>query len=150
MGLNRLDEVIMVLPVLGALDVLSTLYAAYLGYSLERYEAGFLAGYFARLGLLYLYIPVYLGILIGMVWVLLQIKKKLKPSALLGKAVFLLLVGVVCFMYARLFGTIVMNILLLGSLRVQGGMVEVVVYLSAVGYVIMLVWRDVLEWVKGE
>jgi len=150
MGLSRLDKVILVLPVLGVFDVSSTLYAGYLGYPLERYEGGFLAGFFARHGLLYVYIPVYLGTLVGMAWVLLRIKRKLNPSALLDKAVFLLLVGVVCFMYARLFGTIIMNVLLFSGRSVSGGVVEGVVYLFAVGYVITLVWRDVVEWMRGE
>jgi len=150
MGLSRFDKVILVLPVLGVLDVLSTLYGGCLGYSLERYEAGFLASFFARLGLLYVYIPVYLGILAGMAWVLLRIKRELSPSALLDKVVFLLLVGVVCFMYARLFGTIIMNVLLFSGRGVSSGLVEGVVYLFTVGYVITLVWRDVVEWLRGE
>jgi len=149
-GLSRLDKVILVLPVLGVLDVLSTLYTSYLGYPLERYEAGFLAGFFAKYGLLYLYIPVYLGILAGMSWVLLRIKRKLNSSALLDKLVFLLLVGVVCFMYARLFGVVVMNVLLSGGRGVPSGTVEGVVYLFTIGYVVMLVWQDVVEWMRGE
>ena len=150
MGLSRLDKVILVLPVLGVFDVISTLYVGYLGYSLEKYEAGFLAGFFARHGLLYLYIPVYLGILVGMAWVVLHIKRKLSPSALLDKVVFLLLVGVVCFMYARLFGTILMNILLFSDGKVSGGIVRVVVYLFTIGYVVVLVWQDVVDWMRGE
>ena len=150
MGLSRLDKVILVLPVLGVFDVLSTFYGGYLGYPLERYEAGFLASFFARHGLLYVYIPVYLGILAGMAWVLLRIKRELSPSALLDKVVFLLLVGVVCFMYARLFGTIIMNVLLFSGRGVSSGLVEGVVYLFTVGYVITLVWRDVVEWLRGE
>jgi len=150
MGLSRFDKVILVLPALGVLDVLSTLYGGYLGYPLERYEAGFLASFFARHGLLYVYIPVYLGILAGMAWVLLRIKRELSPSALLDKVVFLLLVGVVCFVHARLFGTIIMNVLLFSSRSISGGLVEGVVYFFTVGYVIMLVWRDVVEWMRGE
>jgi len=150
MGLSRLDKVILVLPVLGVFDVLSTFYGGYLGYPLERYEAGFLASFFARHGLLYVYIPVYLGILAGMAWVLLRIKRELSPSASLDKVVFLLLVGVVCFMYARLFGTIIMNVLLFSDGSISGGLVEGVVYFFTVGYVIMLVWQDVVEWMRGE
>ena len=150
MGLSRLDKVILVLPVLGVFDVISTLYVGYLGYSLEKYEAGFLAGFFARHGLLYLYIPVYLGILVGMAWVVLHIKRKLSPSALLDKVVFLLLVGVVCFMYAQLFGTILMNILLFSDGKVSGGIAQVVVYLFTIGYVVVLVWQDVVDWMRGE
>ena len=150
MGLSRLDKVILVLPVLGVFDVLSTLYLGYLGYPLERYEAGFLAGFFARHGLLYLYVPVYLGILVGMTWAILRIKRKMRTSALLDRCVFLLLVGVVCVMYARLFGTILMNLLLLSDRQVSDGITEAVIYLFAIGYVVMLVWRDVVEWMRGE
>ncbi len=150
MGLRRLEKVILVLPVLGVFDVLSTLYISYLGFPLEKYEGGFLAGFFVRHGLLYLYVPVYLGILFGVAWVLLHIKRKLNPSASLDKVVFALLVVVVCFMYARLFGAILMNLLLLSEGKVSGGIVEWVVYLFTIGYVVMLVWRDVMEWVRGE
>lgn len=149
MGLSNLDKVILVLPVLGVFDVLSTLYAGYLGYSLERYEVGFLAGFFARHGLLYLYIPVYLGILVGMTWVLVHIKKKLNPSVSFDKFIFLLLVGAVCFIYARLFGTIVMNVFLSSGRKVLSGIAEWAVYLFTLGYVVMLVWRDVVEWMRG-
>ena len=149
-GLSRLDKVILVLPILGVFDVLSTLYVGFLGYPLERYEAGFLASFFAKHGLLYLYIPVYLGILVSIVWVLLRIKRKLSPSALLDKFVFLLLVGAVCFMYARLFVAIVMNVLLFSGRGVSSGIVEGVVYLFTIGYVVMLVWHDVVEWMRGE
>jgi len=148
MGLSRLDKVILVLPVLGVFDVLSTLYVGYLGYPPATYEAGFLAGLFARHGLLYLYIPVYLGILVSIVWVLLRIKRELRPSVLLDKVVYLLLVGVVCFIYARLFGTIVMNVLLFSGRSVSSGIVEVFVYFFTIGYVIMLVSRDVVEWMR--
>lgn len=150
MGLSRLDKVILVLPILGVFDVLSTLYAGYLGYPLEKYEAGFLAGFFAMHGLLYLYVPVYLGILVGMAWGLLRIKRRLNPSVLLDKVVFLLLVGVVCFVYAQLFGTILTNIFLFSNRKVSKGMMEGVVYLFTIGYVVMLVWRDVLGWIRGE
>ncbi|MFQ5758287.1 MAG: hypothetical protein ACE5IF_01265 [Candidatus Bathyarchaeia archaeon] len=150
MGLNRLDKVILVLPVLGVFDVLSTLYAGYLGYSLERHEAGFLAGFFARHGLLYLYIPVYLGILVSMAWALLRIKRRLNSSAVVDRVVFLLLVGVVCFIYARLFGTILMNVLLFSDRKTSSGLVEGVVYLFIIGYVVILLWRDVVQWMRGE
>lgn len=150
MGLSRLDKVILVLPVLGVLDVLSTLYVGYVGYSLERYEAGFLAGFFARHGLLYLYIPVYLGTLVGAAWVMLRIKRELSPSSLLDKIVFLLLVGALCYIYARLFGTIIVNLLLLSERKVSTEIIEAVVNFFAVWYVVMLVWRDVVEWMRGE
>lgn len=148
MGSSRLDKVILALPVLGVFDVLSTLYIGYLGYPMDKYEVGFLAGFFARHGLLYLYIPVYLGILVGTAWVLLHIKRKMNPSALLDRVVFLLLVGGICVIYAGLVGTILMNILLFSDRKVSNGMVKVVVYLFTVGYVAMLIWHDVVEWMR--
>jgi len=45
-------------PFLGLLDCLSTFYAEYCGFPLEKYEAGFLASSFINAGLFAYYIPI--------------------------------------------------------------------------------------------
>jgi hypothetical protein len=95
MSLSRLDGVIVFLPVLGVLDVLSTFFAAWQGYPLAQYETGLAASFFARRGLLNLYVCVYLGILAAMTAVLLYIKRDLQGGRLFDKLVFLLLTAVV-------------------------------------------------------
>lgn len=112
MGLSNLEKAIVILPILGVEDVLSTLYIEYSNRPLKVYETGFFAKYFLNVGLLYLYIPIYLVILLGIAWVMLYIRRSLKPSFLLDKVVFILLIGATCFMDSFLSGVIVSNILI--------------------------------------
>jgi hypothetical protein len=111
MKLSNLQKAIVILPFLGLEDVLSTFYAEYGGYSLKVYESGSLARLFMDAGWLYLYIPLYLVILSCMALIMFYIQNNLRPSLLLDKVVFLLLVGVVCFMDAFLSSVIVSNLL---------------------------------------
>ncbi len=112
MSLSRLDGVIVFLPVLGVLDVLSTFLAAWQGYPLAQYETGLAASFFARSGLLNLYVCVYFGILAAMTAVLLYIKRDLQVGRLFDELVFLLLTGVVCIIEATVTSVIVSNLLI--------------------------------------
>ncbi|MEM2975255.1 MAG: hypothetical protein QXE76_04720 [Candidatus Bathyarchaeia archaeon] len=111
MKFSNLQKAIVILPFLGVEDVLSTLFVEYSGYSLQVHESGSLARYFIDMGLFYLAIPLYLAILSFMALAMLHIRDSLKSSLLLDKAVFLLLVGTVCFMDAFLSSVVVSNLL---------------------------------------
>lgn len=111
MKLSNLQKAIVILPFLGVEDVLSTLYVEYSGYSLQVHESGSLARYFIDIGWFYLAIPLYLAILSFMALVMLHIRNSLKPSLLLDKIVFLMLIGTICFMDAFLSSVIVSNLL---------------------------------------
>jgi len=51
------------IPFLGILDVSITFSAQFFGYSLEKVEKGLFASFFIKIGLLPLYVPIYLGFL---------------------------------------------------------------------------------------
>lgn len=149
--MDSVDKVIWVSPLLGALDVISTLYVESLGYSLVRYEAGLLARIFINAGLTYLYIPVYLLILSGFAYVLWYIKnRKLEPSRTFDKILFLLLVGTACYVYMRITVAFVGNFLLPYRLsgRISWSSINLLIYLSTAFTLTLYLWRDVILWVK--
>lgn len=111
MALNRLGTLISLLPVLGVFDLFSTLYIHWMGYPIEKYEAGFFASIFAKAGLLYLYVPIYFAFFFAISFGLHHIKNDLKPSLMLDKLVLLLVGGAVCFIYAKLTGVVLSNFL---------------------------------------
>jgi len=118
--LTRLDGVILLLPFFGFLDLISTLYAQYRGYSLGKFEIGFFASYFVKAGALYYYIPLYFLILFGMVAGMIYIRSKLAPSSgWPDKMVFLLLVICVGVIETKLVGTAVSNMLLTMATRTE-------------------------------
>jgi len=118
--LTRLDGVILLLPFFGFLDLISTFYAQYRGYSLGKYEVGFFASYFAKAGALRFYIPLYFLILFGMAAGMIYIRSKLAHfSGWPDKIVFLLLVICVGVIEATLVGTAVSNILLTMAMRTE-------------------------------
>ena len=84
MNLSPLDRVILLLPVLGVLDILSTFFAGWRGIPIQLYESGLFASYFAQRGLIHIYIFIYLGILSGMAGTLLFIKHEVNPRIILG------------------------------------------------------------------
>jgi len=151
--LDNVDTVIWILPFLGILDVISTLYVESLGYSLAFYEAGLFARFFVSVGLIYFYIPVYLLIIVGLAYVLWYIKnRKLDSSNLFDKIVFLFLVGVTCYVYMRLTDAFIGNLFLpyfiaRGISRLS---VAWLIYLSTAFTLSLCLWRDVIEWVKTD
>lgn len=112
MRLDRLDVVIIFLPILGMFDVLSTFLAAWQGYPTEQYETGLLASFFAQRGVIHLYVLIYVGILMAMSAVLLCIKYDLLIGRFLDKVVFLLLTVVVCIIEAIMMSVVVSNLLI--------------------------------------
>jgi len=148
--LDSVDKVIWVLPLLGVLDIASTLYAESLGYSLLIYEAGGMARFFVTAGLTYVYVVIYLLFLCVFSYGLWYIKnKKLNASNSLDKLVFLLLVGVACYAYIRLTVAFTINFLLpySGTMQIPFFWVTVIVYLSTAFTLVLYLWRDVAMWV---
>lgn len=149
--MDNVDKVIWVLPFLGVLDVISTLYVESLGYSLALYEVGFFARYFVCAGLIYVYIVIYLLSVSVAAYLLWYIKnKKLNASLFFDKIIFLLLVGVVCYIYIRLTVTFVGNFLLPSFVggRVSRFLVNLLIYLSTAFTLGFYLWRDVVAWVR--
>jgi len=150
--LDRVDKIIWILPFLSVLDVISTLYVESLGYSLALYEAGFFAGYFVGAGLTYVYIVIYLSSVSIVAYVLWYIKnKKLHSTVFFDKVIFLFLVAVAGYIYVRLTVTFVGNFLLpfLVSGRVSWFSINLLVYLSTAFTLFFYLWRDVIDWVRG-
>jgi hypothetical protein len=149
--LDRVDKVIWVLPILGILDVLSTFYAEWLGYSLLLYEVGSLASFFAELGLLNAYIPVYLLFLVGVAYAFWYIKNRvLHPSHAFDRVLFLLLVIVAGYVCVRLTATIIGNVLLpyYISGKVSSSAIMFFVYLSTALALTLYLGQGVLMWLK--
>jgi len=117
MKLKNVRAAISCLPILGVFDVVSTLYVSSLGYPLEKIEVGFLASFFARKGLLYLYIPVYMLILCLAALFMLYVEKSLDYNLLIDRIVLILLVGAVCTVDSTLISTIISNLAV--SLQIQ-------------------------------
>lgn len=150
--MDNVDKVIWVLPFLGLLDVISTLYAEGLGYSLALYEVGFFARYFVGAGLAYIYIVIYLLGISMVAYVLWYIKnKKLDCSLFFDKIIFLFLVGVTCYIYIRLTVAFVGNFLLrfFVSGRVSWFLVTLLTYLSTASTLGFYLWRDVVAMVRA-
>jgi len=145
--LDSVDKVIWVLPLLGFLDVASTLYAESLGHSLLIHEAGGVARFFVDAGLTYVYVVIYLLGICVFSYCLWDIKnKKLKHSNSLDKVVFLLLVGVACYVYIRLTVVFTTNFLLpySGTTLIPFFWVSLIVYLSTASTLFLYLWRDVV------
>lgn len=151
-GLDSIDKVIWVLPFLAILDVISTLYVANLGYSLELYETGVFARFFVSVGLVYFYIPFYLLVISALAYVLWYIKnRKLNPTSLIDKGIFLFLVGGACYVYMRLTEAFIGNFLLPHFIagEISRFSVVLLIYLSTAFTLILYLWKDVVKWVKA-
>ena len=147
MRLTRLESVIVLLPILGVLDVLSTFFAAWQGYPIAEYETGLVAAFFAQRGLLSLYVFVYLGILIAMSGVLLFIKRDLGVDGVLDKPVFTVLTAAVGIVEALVTGAVVSNLLIgLGGHLVEEA--RWLIYISVFVTIVTFVRKEVKEvWV---
>lgn len=150
--MDNVDKVIWVLPLLGVLDVLSTLYVESLGYPLMLHEVGFFARLFVSAGLTYVYMVIYLLSISVFAYVLWFIKnKKLSSSSFFDKIIFLLLVGVACYIYMRLTEAFIGNFLLpyFISGKVSWFSITLLTYLSTAFTLSLYLWRDVVMWVKA-
>jgi hypothetical protein len=153
-SLDSVDKIIWVLPVLAVLDVVSTFYVDSLGYSIAYYEQGFFASFFVQAGLIfaYVYAVVYVLIIFGISYVLWYIKnKKLKSTDAFDKAIFLVLVGVTCFIYVRLTVAFITNFFLPNILErgIDLFWLDMVVSLASLFTLVYYMWYDVVGWVRS-
>jgi len=152
--LDSVDKIIWVLPVLAVLDAVSTFYVNSLGYSIADYERGFFASLFIQAGLIfaYAYAVIYVLIIFGISYVLWYIKnRKLKTTDTLDKAIFLVLIGVTCFIYVRLTVAFITNFFLPNILErgIDLFSLDVVVTLASLFTLVYYMWYDVVAWVRS-
>ena len=150
--MDSVDWVIGILPLLAVLDVASTLYVQSLA-NPSLHEVGFFANFFAKAGLLYVYIPVYLLLIIGLAYVLWYVEnKELDSSRALDKIIFLLLVVVACFIYTTLTAAFIGNFFLpsIVSRGINWFNIQVVIYVSTAFSLGLYIWHDVITWVKSD
>ena len=150
--MDNIDRVILTLPVLAALDVLSTLYMESLGYSLKVYEVGLFASFFVHTGLTYFYTIVYLLIISALAYFLWFIKNKgLNWSHFFDKILFLLLIIVVYYVFIGLTVVCVGNFLLPSFIegRVSRFPVILLTYSSAALVLSLYMWQDIARWLKA-
>ena len=152
--MDAVDTVIWILPFLALLDVISVFYTASLGYSLGTYNWWELfANLFVGAGSIYVYpyAIIYLAIVVGIAYALLYVKnRKLRPSHTPDKVIFLVLVGVIFYLYMRLTAAFLMNFFL-PTIIERGTSMPELVLLIYVGSALSLgfyLWDTVLSWVR--
>lgn len=149
--MDAIDNVIWILPFLALLDVISTFYVA--SQNSPSYEWGVFALFFVGAGpfYVYLYAMIYLLIVVGIAYLLLFVKnKELNPSRRLDKAVFLILIGIVFYIYMRLTAAFIMNFFL-PTIKQRGlGMVQltVIIYAGSALSLGFYLWDTVLSWMR--
>jgi hypothetical protein len=145
-------RIILTLPVLAALDVLSTLYMESLGYSLEVYEVELFASFFVHAGLTYFYAIAYLLIISVLTYFMWFVKNKvLNWSHFFDKVLFLLLIIVVYYVFIGLTVVCVGNFLLPSFIesRVSRFPVILLTYSSAALILSLYMWQDIARWLKA-
>jgi len=151
--LDSVDYAICVLPVLAALDVVSTLYVASLGVSLFYYEAGFFARLAVISGLIGVYAVVYVLIVVGFAYFLWRVKNRmLSPLDFGDKLLFLSLVGAVCYMYITLAVAVIGNFFLPHIVRrgVSVFSFNALVYFGSALGLFLFLYGDVVAWLRGD
>jgi hypothetical protein len=151
--LDEVDKAVWVLPFLALLDAVSSFYIGSLGYPSQFYERGSFASLFLQSGLMYVYLyaVIYLFIMVGVAYVLWYIKnRELKPSRMLDKVFFLVLIGVVFHIYLKLTATLAVNFLLPSILNRRPNMfwLTVTIYVSSALGLGSYKRQAVLSWVK--
>lgn len=144
---------IWILPFLALFDVISTFYAWGKVSSLQGYNWEFFAS-FVSVGstYAYFYAAVYLLIVVGIAYVLLFIKNKvLKPPRTPDRVIFLILVGVVFYIYMRIAAALLMNFFLPSIIERGLSMSELplIIYAGSVLSLGFYVWDNVLAWVRN-
>ena len=148
MKLSPIDRVILLLPVLGILDILSTFFADWRGIPIQLYESGLFASYFAQRGLIHIYIFIYLGILSGMAGTLLFIKHEVSSNKFFDELVLFLLVVAICLIEAVLVNTILANFLLGVNPRIILGVSQSLrwlVYTSVIIIIVVYSWGELRD-----
>jgi hypothetical protein len=153
--LDAIDNVIWILPFLALLDIISTFYIGGRGYALGSYEWELFALLFARGGsfFVYLYAAIYLLIMVGIAFALLFVKnKKLNPSRRPDKAVFLIMIGVVFYIYMRLTAAFIMNFFLPSIIQRGLDMLQLTFFIYVGAFVSLgfYTWDTVLSWMRHD
>jgi hypothetical protein len=149
--MDSVDKAFWVLPMLGILDVISTLYMRSLGYHPKVLEVGFFARISEASGLVYGFAALYVLGLIALAYVLWYVKGKwldLQHSA--DKAVFLLLVVALGVLYVGVTAAFAGNLLLpyVTEGSVSQPVMTLVLYLSTAFSLGLYIWRDVVGWLR--
>ncbi|MDH7563320.1 MAG: hypothetical protein QHH24_00340 [Candidatus Bathyarchaeota archaeon] len=150
--MDRVDMVIWILPVLAVLDVATTLHTMSKSESLALREVGVFASFFTKLGLIYLYIPLYVLCIICVAFILWFIKKNLNPEHSGDKVIFLLLVGAACYIYTIITAAFIVNLFL--PTIIERGInifhIEILVYGASIASLVFYIWSDVTAWIKTD
>jgi hypothetical protein len=151
--LDGIDLTIWILPILAILDVVSTFYVESYGYPLILYEGGLFASYFARAGLIYFYAVVYVLIVVGFAYVLWYIKNRvLDSSKAADKAIFILLILGIAYMYMELTASFIGNFFiphLYPERGIQFSSFIALVYMGAALSLFFFLYADVARWWRG-
>ena len=152
MSLDSVDKIIWVLPFLAVMDVISTFYVQSQNFDLQEYEVGFFARLALLSGLIYVYAVIYVVIIIGFSYALWYIKKKLTPSHIFDKVIFVFLVAVTGYIYVTISATFIVNFFLPAIIQrgVNWSNVVLVTYVATLASLIFYVWRDVIVWLRTE
>jgi len=111
--MNKVKALAAGIPLLGILDVSIALSAQFFGYSLEKVEKGLFASFFIKIGLLPLYIPIYLGFLTLISLLIIHLHKTNMQELTINKISRALAVMGLCVTYAILTSIVIMNVLVL-------------------------------------
>ncbi len=152
--MDSVDKIIWILPFLAMMDVISTFYVQSRNFDLNRYEVGFLARLALLSGIIYVYAVIYILIILGFSYALWHIKKKLTPSKVFDKVIFVFLVAVTAYIYVTISATFIVNFLLpaIVERNINWSSVVLVTYAATLGSLIFYVGQDVMVWLrtKGE
>lgn len=151
--MDNVDTVIWILPFLALFDVISTFYAWSKVSSLQGYNWEFFANFVSASSIYaYFYAAVYILFVVGIAYVLMYIKNKvLKPSRTPDRVIFLVLVGVVFYIYMRMAAALLMNFFLPSIIERGLNMFELplVIYAGCILSLGFYVWDTVLAWERN-
>lgn len=138
---------------LGFLDVVSTLYMMSLGYHSKVLEVGLFARVSGASSLVYGFAVLYLFGLTAIAYALWYVKGKwVDPRYSADKAIFLLLVVILCILYVGVTAAFAGNLLL--PYVVDGSISQValafVLYSSTAFSLGLYIWHDVVAWVRTD
>jgi hypothetical protein len=114
-SLGEIDNMTSILPFLGLLDIVSTLWLTSQRYSLALCELGFFSGFFVGTGFAYAYGygVIYMLIMVCIEYLLWYIKNKaFEPSQAFDKRLFAVLLVVTVYICVRLTGTFLLFLFL--------------------------------------
>jgi hypothetical protein len=151
--LDEVDNVIWILPFLALLDIVSTFYAAGQEPSMVPYEGGSFSNFFVAGSIyVYLYAVIYMLIIIGITYLLWHIKNSvLEPSRAFDKALFVVVVVVAMYVYARLTAAFLLGFFLPEIISRGINILNLAVIIYAFSFVSLSIYigRTVLSWVTS-